>query len=645
MASNANQESLIEQAEPAEHPAAEASAPGVDIATDVAPGSVLVEPPTDSSDQLTELSKETLLPVTGMVRLSRRELRVIDHPAFQRLFEIYQLGLAHLVYRGATHMRGEHAIGTLEEATKLAEATRRNAGPADVTPDNVWQPAEPLSDVELSFVRLAALLHDVGHISAGHTLEDELGLLSHHDGDERIETVLGKTTWHGRTYRPLRELIDKAYDADAAAAGQRGENGELRSASELLVLLISRDHKDAEVTPGTAFRIGVCRDIVGNTICADLLDYLHRDLLHLGKPRIFDPRLLEYIEIRTRIVAARRRDRLVINLRGTPRPRPDAITAILDLLEARYQLAEIALFHRVKNSASGMLERAIAEYRDTFPPGEQAGALAALIPRLLECSDLEMLALFETELLARRNSRNAARVDGAIDLLRRLRVRELHRDLQILYEDDVGGPEAVRVIVERFCEAPELKGDEARHALQDAADSRLLALRTLELDFGLDPGSIVMYCPSPKMNTKLANVGIFYNGVVDSLARLDTSRGRLTGGHLEAQQQRFGRLWRISFAIDRSAYDQLDRTGSRELLQATISRVVLHRPAYEAKPVEDVVRSIAQDLIGLEGSPWHGRPLVEPALNREKPDVGYPGDAPSIRSFIGERGSAKRVKR
>jgi len=32
----------------------------------------------------------------------------------------------------------------------------------------------------------------------------------------------------------------------------------------------------------------VCRDIVGNTICADFLDYLHRDWYHLGKPLYFD---------------------------------------------------------------------------------------------------------------------------------------------------------------------------------------------------------------------------------------------------------------------------------------------------------------------------------------------------------------------
>ena len=638
MPQNGGQEPLIPEDRPSGNDDSQSE-------TKLAPGAVLVEPVVESDEDLTELRKETLLPVTGMVRLSQRELEVIDHPAFQRLFEIYQLGQAHLVYRGATHMRGEHAIGTLEEATKLAEATRRNSAPGEVSPSDSWQLAEPLSEVEVTFVRLAALLHDIGHIAAGHTLEDELGLLSHHDGDERIEMVLDKSEWHGRKIAPLRALIDERYGKEAADAAQRGEDEKPLSASELLLLLVSRDHKGAQSTPGTSFRIGVCRDLVGNTICADLLDYLHRDLLHLGKPRLFDPRLLEYLEVRTRREAGTRRDRLAINLRGTPRPRPDAVTAILELLEARYQLAEIALFHRVKNAASGMLERAIAEYRDTFSAPEQASALAALTPRLLECSDLEMLTLFERELEARRSTRNAAKIDGAVDLLRRLRVRKLHRDLQILYQDDVGGQEAARVIVERFCERSEFKGEEATREVRAATDRRLLALRTLEEDFALLPGNIVMYCPSPQMNTKLAQVGIYYNGVVDSLAKLDENGGNLTGGHLEAQQRRFRRLWRVSFAIDEAAYDRLERDGTLESLRETIRRVVLQRPSYEEKPVEEVVRSIAENLVQIDGSPWQGRELVEPALNREQPDVAYPGGAPSIRSFIGEKAKARRPRR
>jgi hypothetical protein len=538
---------------------------------EVASGDTVVSitaPPDENDRRL--LSKETLLPVTGMVRLSRRELDVIDHPAFQRLFEIYQLGQAHLVYRGATHMRGEHAIGTLEEATRLAEATRRNARRGPPLSAEHWQPAEALTEVELAFVRLAALLHDVGHLPAGHTLEDELGLLSPHDGDERIEMVLDRADWHGRMYRTLRQVIDENYVDEARQAGQVGEDGEPLSASQLLVRLVSRDHKDAEGTPDSRFRVRVCRDLVGNTICADLLDYLHRDFLHLGKPLQSDPRLLEYLEIRTREVSGKREDRLAINLRGAPRPRPDAVTAILALLESRYQLAEIALFHRVKNAASGMLERAIAEYRDTFSREERVEVVAALTPRLLECSDLEMLSLFESELRDRRNDRNRDRVDGAIDLLRRLRVRQLHRDLHILYQDEVGGPQAARLIVERFCERPE---------------HRLTTLRTLEQDFNLAPGDVVMYCPALQMNTKLAQVGIYFNGVVDSLANLDTENGNLTGGHLYAQQQRFRRLWRISFAINEDAYSNLNEAGLLDCLRETIERVVLWRPSWDLRGV------------------------------------------------------------
>lgn len=641
---------MVEQGEQGELITADGAAPGAEGSEDsavappdvLAPGVVLVPAAGEPEHEDTLLVHETLLPVSGMVRLSRRELDVIDHPAFQRLFAIYQLGQTNLVYRGATHTRGEHAIGTLEQATRLVEATRRNAARGPVLPSDTWQPAQKISEVELAFVRLAALLHDIGHLPAGHTLEDELGLLVHHDGDERIEMLLERTEWHGRSFPALRQLIDDRWAAEAERAGQRDEQGEPLTASRLVVRLVSRDHKGACSTPGTEFRIGVCRDLVGNTICADLLDYLQRDFLHLGKPLLFDPRLLEYLEVRTRTIGTGRQDRLTINLRGTPRPRPDAVTAILSLLESRYQLAEIALFHRVKNAASGMLERAIAEYRDTFASGEQEEKLEQLTPRLLECSDLEMLSLFEELLLERPTNAGHTRVDGAVELLRRLRVRQLHRELQILYLDDVGGPEAARLIVERFCGDPDLDGDEARRELRAAADRRLTTLRTLEQDFGLSPASIVMYCPPLQMNTKLAGVGIYLGGVVDTLANLDRHNPAITGGHLDAQQVRFRRLWRISFAIEDGAHAQLKKDRMLTPLRRMIERAVLATPSSQGTSVEEDVRSIAEDLVGLEGSPWHGRPILEPALNREQASVAYPGGAPSIRSFIGERTRRRR---
>jgi uncharacterized protein len=613
----------------------------------VTAGEVVVDVGASGADpDLNELSNETLLPISGMVRLSNRELEIVDHPAFQRLFEIFQLGQTNLVYRGATHMRGEHAIGSVQVVTMMADATRRNAAREPVDNHENWQPGEALSDEEVAFARLGALLHDIGHLPAGHTLEDELGLLGRHDGDERIEMILDRTQWHECTYPPLRGLIDQRYAADARAASWVEGDGAEITASDLFILLISSDHKETTATLPSGFRVGVCRDLIGNTICADLLDYLHRDWLHLGKPRYFDPRLLEYLEILTcNRPGIGREDRLVINLKGTPRPRPDAVTAILDLLESRYQLFEIALFHRVKLAAASMLERVIAEYRDTFPDAKaQDKALADLTTKLLECSDAEMLRLFEQELLKRRNKSNAERVSGALDLVRRLRVRKLHRELHILYEDDIGGPEPASVVAHRFSGNPH-PAERARLEVRRAANDRLKAIRTLENDFGLDPGDIVMYCPALEMSTKIAKVGIYAKGVVDSLAALDERNHSISGGHLKAQQERFRRLWRISFSIDESAYHRLEEGGMLDPLREAIKQAVLWVPISHDASARNAVRRIAEDVAGKPSSPWSGYRVVEPALNRERPDVEYPGGAPSISSFMGTKPKTARSSR
>jgi HD superfamily phosphohydrolase len=602
----------------------------------VAPGTVLVDLPAEVVNR-EELAKETLLPVSGMVRLTSREMEIIDHPAFQRLFEIFQLGQTYVVYRGATHMRGEHAVGSVAAVMEMVEALERNRARGRLDLTEHWQTGPDLSDDEIAFVRLGALVHDIGHLAAGHTLEDELGLLPRHDGDDRINLILDRMEWHGRSYLSLRSVVDSSYAAEAIAARQVGNDGGELTASELLVRLISSDQQ-AESATDTDFRVGVCRDLIGNTICADLLDYLHRDWLHLGKPRHFDPRLLDYLEIRSRRhpSTGKKEDRLVINLRGGRRPRPDAVTAILELLESRYQLSEIALFHRTKLSAAGVLERVIAEYRDTFPDAEaRRDALGDLTSELLECTDAEMLKLFERKLLERREDGDTVRIDGAVDLARRLRVRQLHRDLCIFYEDDVGGPARAALIASRFSGDPNLSGEEARSELQRAANDRLDALRTLEGDFALNSGDIVMYCPPLAMNVKIADVGIYLNGHVDSLAALDESDRRISGGHLRAQQERFRRLWRVSFSIDRDAYERLEQRKMLRLLLSTIEHAVLRIPPQYGTE-EEFVQEIADAMTKLEASPWFERKLVQPALHRGRPTLVYPGGVPSIRAFIAE---------
>ena len=114
----------------------------------------------------------------------------------------------------------------------------------------------------------------------------------------------------------------------------------------------------------------MCSDIVGNTICADLLDYPHRDWYHVGKERRFDERLLQYMELRTPrsndelledgFPLPASADAFVISIGNRPKVRTDGISGILELLERWYQLAEAVLFHRTKMTATAMLERPLS---------------------------------------------------------------------------------------------------------------------------------------------------------------------------------------------------------------------------------------------------------------------------------------------
>lgn len=99
-------------------------------------------------------------PLWDTIRLDSTAVRIIDTAAFQRLRYIRQLGLAHLVYPGATHTRFDHALGVYHLA-QTALRFLRERGP--VTPE-VWEGEE--------LVPYAALLHDIGHYAFSHALEE-----------------------------------------------------------------------------------------------------------------------------------------------------------------------------------------------------------------------------------------------------------------------------------------------------------------------------------------------------------------------------------------------------------------------------------------------------------------------------------------
>ncbi|MEJ2004220.1 MAG: HD domain-containing protein [Cyclobacteriaceae bacterium] len=100
-------------------------------------------------------------PVYGFVQIKNDlAFDIIEHPVFQRLRRIRQLGLTDLVYPGALHTRFQHAIGAMHLMTRALESLR-SKGVA-------------IYDDEFEACQVAILLHDIGHGPFSHALEYSL---------------------------------------------------------------------------------------------------------------------------------------------------------------------------------------------------------------------------------------------------------------------------------------------------------------------------------------------------------------------------------------------------------------------------------------------------------------------------------------
>lgn len=100
-------------------------------------------------------------PVYGFVTIpSELIFDIIEHPYFQRLRRIKQLGLTDMVYPGALHTRFHHAIGALHLM--------------QLTLDNLRSKGHYINDKEYEATLIAILLHDVGHGPFSHALENTL---------------------------------------------------------------------------------------------------------------------------------------------------------------------------------------------------------------------------------------------------------------------------------------------------------------------------------------------------------------------------------------------------------------------------------------------------------------------------------------
>ena len=98
-------------------------------------------------------------PIHDFIRLNKTEHKIIDTPVFQRLRRIKQLSGAHLTYPGAQHTRFEHSLGVLHIASMAATSLHAKG---------------IMSNDDIQNIRLAALLHDIGHGPFSHLFEEVL---------------------------------------------------------------------------------------------------------------------------------------------------------------------------------------------------------------------------------------------------------------------------------------------------------------------------------------------------------------------------------------------------------------------------------------------------------------------------------------
>lgn len=192
-------------------------------------------------------------PVHGFIQVDAWERAIIAEPAFQRLRRIRQLGWTDYIYPGAMHTRFEHSLGVMHVASRLFDAIV--ASSSDLLRDAFGYVN---FDRHRRIVRLAALLHDLGHGPFSHAAEDLLpdkpsgGKFKHEAYSAAI--VRGD----------LRSVIEDHQVNQANFAIKADEVADLL--------------EDSSRAAGIVF----WRELIDSQMDADRMDYLLRDSYHLG---------------------------------------------------------------------------------------------------------------------------------------------------------------------------------------------------------------------------------------------------------------------------------------------------------------------------------------------------------------------------
>ncbi|WP_421253342.1 HD domain-containing protein [Aeromonas jandaei] len=296
-----------------------------------------------------ELLGKILDPIHGIIRLSELEIEFIDHPLFQRLRNIKQNTFLYKVFPSAMHSRFEHSLGVMHLSYEILKNLNLNSYRYQnkYRDGSVFDGIESLPLSNIRELRLAALLHDIGHGPMSHQFDSFMckkeDLSEHLEGDfDDIFNMIedGSTIEHEHMSSIFIKIIyDSLSHKLRSSINIDNVINIIESKYKQKAIHVNINGANIDILPLFTSIISSC------PIDADRMDYLLRDSYFSGvKCGIYD-----YNRLFMSIVPVINDNKVFLAYKES------GIDSILEFINARSSLFGQVYYHKTNRAFSAML--------------------------------------------------------------------------------------------------------------------------------------------------------------------------------------------------------------------------------------------------------------------------------------------------